>query len=211
MRSSKFVVFLLCCIAFSSLFSASILTINFAGFQLSIFRLLLPCFFLVAILLNKNRAEGEKIYTRLMFVWLIYALFSIVWISDFSSWTKAIYFIATGLMCAYVFGHFVSSPIILSSVCKAYSFGILVHNIIGWYEIITKDYNWVTEKFYAQILRMNSPIPVSVFYNPNDYATILFFGVFCLLIAIYFSKSRFVKCFYLTIMLSSIVQLVLTQ
>ena len=194
-----------------SLFSAAIFTIPLGGFQLSIFRFLIFVLFLLELVDLRREKEVMNRYDLLMFFWLMYAIVSFGWVSDMGNWGKSVFFLSVAFLSTRWFHLFFNTTQKIVNACKAFSCGILFHNFIGWYEIATRNYHWVSEKYLIQLTYSQTPVPVSVFYNPNDFATVLSFGIFALFVAHRYSNHRSVKILWALTLISSFILLVLTQ
>ena len=85
---------------------------------------------------------------------------------------------------------------------------IITHNLIGWYEVISKNYLFLQDEtvltytYYSQ--------PVSMFGNVNDFATFLLFAVFIEFICASNSINSLVKLVHNLVLVSSIVLLIYT-
>lgn len=209
MYNSKTII---CYIFFAmSLFSAAIFTIPVGGFQLSIFRFLIFVLLCLELIDVKRERVVMNRYDLLMLFWLAYAFVSFGWTSNTGGWGKSVFFLSVAFLATRWFHIFFNSQEKIINACKFFSCGILLHNFIGWYEIATRDYHWVSEKYLIQLTYSKMSIPVSVFYNPNDFATILTFGFFALLISRKNSGYRITKLLWTLTAISSFVLIVLTQ
>lgn len=194
-----------------SLFSAAIFTIPLGGYQLSVFRFLIFAFFLFELIDINRKKEMMNQYDSLMLFWLSYAFISYGWISDTTSWSKAVFFLTVAFLVTRWFHLYFNTYEKIINACKFFALGILLHNFIGWYEMATQDYHWISEKYLMQITYLNTPVPISVFYNPNDFATILSFGFFVLLVVQKETKNKFIKSLWILTAVSSLTLIVLTH
>ena len=191
-----------------SLFSAAIFTIPLGGYQLSVFRFLIFAFFLFELIDINRKKEMMNQYDSLMLFWLSYAFISYGWISDTTSWSKAVFFLTVAFLVTRWLHLYFNTYEKIINACKFFALGILLHNFIGWYEMATQDYHWISEKYLMQITYLNTPVPISVFYNPNDFATILSFGFFVLLVVQKETKNKFIKSLWILTAVSSLTLIV---
>lgn len=200
---------------FTSLIGASIISINFGAFQLSVFRIIvvLMTFGMVLILLGRDKKNlaiinNKNSYSiKFMIIWLIYSIISISWVNDYQGWIKAIYFLSIGVLCILIYSMtFKTDKEILKSL-EIMSLMILFHNLIGWYEILTGNYLFLTnsEAYYVQY-----KLPTSMFGNTNDFATFMLISIWILIICIINCRFKLIKIGYSIITVSSIILLIMT-
>ena len=202
-NKSTIIMILLFC---TSLFSASIITVDFVGFKLSIFRgLVFLCFSYLCLTPTKK----YNIYSAFMLLWLLWGLLGGILVTDRSAWIKELFFVLVAVTCVEFFRRKMVSSNILIRMCKAFTLFIGIHNGIGYYEIITRHYSWVSPELSKTYGFIYGYIPVSVFYNANNYATVLLFGIAIAAIAIKYSRA-FEKFIFIPILVSSIIQIILT-
>lgn len=202
-KQSIIVILMFC----TSLFAASVLAINLAGFKLSVFRLIiLLCFAYICVTANKK----YNVYSAIMILWLIWGIVSIVIVPDKGEWFKEIFFLIVATTSVEYFSRKMDSAQLLVNMCKAFSLFIGIHNIIGYYEMITKNYSWVSPELAKTYGFIYGRIPVSVFYNSNNYATILLFGIAITAIALKYANKK-ERIIYILIMTSSLVQMYFTS
>lgn len=201
-RSFITVILMFC----TSLFAASVLTINIAGFKLSVFRLLIIiCFAYLCVTSNKK----YNIYSAIMIFWLLWGIVSFIFVSDKGEWFKEVFFLIVAATSVEFFSRKMDSKQLLINMCEVFSLFIGIHNIIGYYEIITRNYSWVSPELAKTYGFIYGHIPVSVFFNSNNYATVLLFGVAITAIAIKYANPK-MKIIYIIIMASSLLQIFLS-
>lgn len=199
----------------TSLLGASIVSINLNVFQLSIFRVLiiLILFIMVSKLLLGNgtikfsRKSRNNYSIKFMLFWLTYGVLSLGWVLDYGEWVRAIYFLGLGVLCVVIYNKaFYTSKDILNSF-RILAIMIIFHNFIGWYEIITGNYLFLTnsQEYYARF-----GFPVSMFNNTNNFATFMLISLFILYICIVNSKVKIVKIIYIIAAVSSVYLLIMT-
>jgi len=189
----------------TSLFAASILYVDFSGFRLSIFRVLI--FVVGGFVVIQNTFNRQNKSCVIMLIWLCYALFSFLWVSDKSSWLKDVFFIFEAYVLTSYFSSRIDNKAILINSCRAFSLFIAIHNLIGYYEMFTHNYINVSKEFMRTRAYYFGKVPVSVFYNSNNYATVLLLGIALTFICVHYSKTIVGKVFYLAIAVSSAVQI----
>lgn len=202
------------------LFSANSISIILFGVRLPIFIGLLIFFSIVigiyGFLDLKNRnwygirenyiAKGTRYYVLFMILWLIYAALSFFWQRDFAGWMMAINFLVIGNFCAFLFPFFLKSRQDVFRTYGILGISVLAHNLIGWFEVITRIYLFPSLKDAAGW----DGRPVSVFYNTNNFSVFLFFGVFILCANFQTTQNKVVKSIWFLGMLSSILLIFLT-
>lgn len=200
-----------------------ILDIELGIAKLSIYRLmigLLCVLFLILVKKNDSRIKLfqnrlSSYYTGFYVFWFVYALVSVIWSQDLIGWIKSVFFIGTGMLAILFITFFVNKK---NEIIKMYHIlftMIAMHNIIGWYEILTGTY------WFADLIKLDkygtfdtqpmTRIPISIYANQNDYATMLTSGFFILIILILYQKNKYLKSAYLVVLLSSLYLILRTQ
>jgi teichuronic acid biosynthesis protein TuaE len=201
--------------AMASFIATSVISINFGIFQLSLFRGLIVFISLAAVtkvLLSNGkfhilRKSTSSYSIKFMLIWLSYALLSLGWVNDYVGWIKAIFFLSIGVLCVLIYSkYFTKSNDILTSF-RFMSILIMIHNLIGWYEIKTGNYMFLTS---TQAYYIRHKLPVSMFGNTNNFATFLLISIFILYVCLANSKLKPIKMLYITTIVSSIYLLVMT-
>lgn len=201
----------------SSMVGAGTISVSVGGFQLSLFRslvILLALVSLADILINNKKIrikikEHNNYSIKYMFIWLAYAFFSLAWVKDYIGWLKAIFFIGIGLLSVLIFKKYFRNKVdILNSMRVIFPI-ILLHNLLGWYEILTGNYLFLADQRIARYVRFSHP--VSTFGNTNDYAVFLVFAVFILYICFMNSNKMLIKTLYIITIVSSTVLVFFTS
>lgn len=204
--------------AVASLIPAKIISIDLGILQLSLFRLLTLSTIVVIIvkhLLQKNKViislKKENGYSiQFMILWLIYALLSFIWIKDTTSWIKANYFIGLGVSCVVIYSAYLDRPYDLLIIFRSMFIVILIHNIIGWYEINTSNYLFLENSDrLAEYVRRGYPL--SMFGNTNDYATFLMFSIFFIYACHKNSSLIIIKIIYILTIISSVSLIIISS
>jgi len=200
----------------TSLIGAGVFSINLGKFQLSLFRglIVLLSFLMLAELLLKGakilvRTKKDNNFSiKFMSFWLFYALLTLGWVRDYTGWAKAIYFLGLGLLSIVLMCKFLKTKYDVVKVLYVFSYMIIVHNVIGWYEIISGEYMFLSDDKVSQYSFMN--LPVSMFGNTNDFAVFLMFSIFILYICVINTKRIMFKLVYAGTAVSSIALLLYT-
>lgn len=202
-------------IAVSSI-GAGTLSLSLGSFQLSVYRAMVIVLFatimLADVICKKNSVKFSKDnrYSFLFFaLWLIYAVLSVAWVKDYSAWFKAVFFIGSGVVGMIVVSYYLRSKEDILQAFYALLPMILFHNIMGWYEWSTGQYLFLQGERVLKYQRLRWP--VSTFFNTNDYALFLLVSFFILIICFVSAKRKLLRLAYITIMLSSVVLLYLTN
>ncbi len=211
MMSKKFVYV----IALTSSIGASVISIELASIQLSIFRgfvVLLTIYMLLEILLNNKPlivlSKKENSYSIVfMFAWIAYAVITLAWVKDYSGWLKSVYFLTLGFLSVVIFSRYLKSNYDILKTFKFLSIMIYFHNIMGWYEITTGNYIFLNNSVQKY---MNYKLPVSMFSNTNNFATFMLFSVFILYVCASNSNKISYKMINIGFIISSTYLLVMT-
>lgn len=196
----------------SSLLGVNVISINMFGFQLSLFRslaIVITFFIIIEILLKKpEKIKNLNFSVQFYVVWLVYAICTLAWVRDYNGWFKSVFFLVIGVLTVIIAKKYLKDKNDILLAFKAMSVMIAFHNLIGWYEIFTKNYLFL----HGEIVNIYSYYsrPVSMFGNINDFAVFLTFAVFIEYICAINSSKFIFKLFHLTILISSIVLLVYT-
>ncbi len=195
---------------------AQILALDLGIAKLSLYRLMLIIITGLTVLLffkNDNRLIFSnnmisKNYTRFYLFWLIYALVSVIWIQDLAGWLKAVFFIGCGFLSIFYLSTFIRQEKDLKGIFNTLFAMTLLHNIIGWIEIICGIYFFADldklDKYRTFATQPSTRIPISIYANQNDYATMLIAGIALVFILFLNSKKLELKVLYLLTIFSSI-------
>lgn len=195
----------------ASLIGANTISLDLSVIQLSIFRgiIILMVFAIIQNAFSKNTrislgTNKENSYSlKVMLIWLAYAIITLCWVEDFVSWFKAVFFIGIGVMCIIMCCKAFKKSSQILTCFRIMTVMILLHNLIGWYEINTGNYIFLTTTERIEQF-MRAGYPVSIFGNPNNFATFLMISIFITYICAANSKRIIGKCIYAAIMISSI-------
>ena len=128
-----------------SFLGARIIYFDITYFRISLYRACLVCLLLAfLVIITTGKAIGlnsrNKHSVTFMFIWCLYAFISVLWVEDFLSWIKACSFIGCGMVASVVFSQYFISLMDFRKVFFLMSIINLFHQIIGWYEIQTRNY-----------------------------------------------------------------------
>lgn len=196
--------------------SASIFALDLGLVQLSLFRVSILLLFLYMainiIIINKkiklNNHKANSYSIKFMFIWIIYAFFSLAWIKDYNAWIKSIFFLSIGLMGFLVYSKYLKSKFDVLLAFRLILIMAVIHNLIGWYEVFTGNYMFLSINSIAQYTRLS--FPVSTFGNTNDFATFMLFCFWITYICLINTKNFIFKTIHIFLMISSVFLLITT-
>ena len=198
-----------------SLISANVLSIDLVFMQLSLFRISLLFTLLLVILniakkgyLSLTKLKQEKAI-QFFLIWFIYSIISVIWVKDYSAWLKYGFFLGSGLIGIIIINEQLITRNHLLAALKYFSVMIIIHNLIGWFEIFGGTYFFLQER--SRVFYEMEKMPVSMFGNANDYATFLLLSMSILYILMRHSRNKVLKLIYATTFLSSTVLIILTK
>ncbi len=203
---------------FASPMGAQAFTIDTPVGRLSLLRIFIILSIILCIidqLSNKKKMlvynNSNRFSVRFMLIWFTYAIVSFLWSKDVNSWFRYIYFMFIGIAGLILFINYFKDK---NSICSAFivlNLGIVVQSIIGWYEIVTRDYKYISESnAYAYGVRALTRIPIAMSGNPNDFAMQMFIGVLLSYYCTIRAKNRFFKTLSYVVLVSDLILLVLT-
>ncbi|QIK51210.1 O-antigen ligase family protein [Jeotgalibaca porci] len=189
-------------------FGTQILAIN-VGFKLSLYRVLfltISFIFLTLVINNDERVRfyPNKIsnqYTLFYCWWVVSSLLSVIWVENIGGWIRANLFITIGILSIIYIQLFIKEKKDLMSVFKIIALGTNIHILLGLTELITGRYQWASQHFMTKYRPGSngffSRIPISIYPNENDYATMLLMGSFFILLLFKLSDKLYKKAFLL--------------
>ena len=140
---------------------------------------------------NNGRILISKTYNRysvqFMFVWLIYALLSVFWAVDLHDWFRNIFFLSIGVVSVVIFVNVFNDRENIIEAFYALQYGIIIQQLAGWHDVITRQYYFLamsgkSEKLVGRSyeILVHGPLrfPMGMTCDPNDFATLMFIGVF---------------------------------
>ena len=207
----------------SSFIAADLISINIKIMELSLFRisLIIITFYMILESFKTNTKislkfkDNQDIIKKFYFIWLMYSLFSIGWVKDYYSWLRAVFFIGSGFFCITILSRYLKNEKDFMNVFRIIFIMVVLHNLIGWGELLTGNYKFADlTRFDRYNQFANNPsvrIPISMFGNPNDYATFLVIGVFVSYIVYSNSNNKIVKFSCILTIISTIFLLAKTN
>ena len=180
---------------FSTMAAHPLISLNTPIGALSPFRFIIIMTALVilvrGIFNNKGRILISKTYNRysvqFMFVWLIYALLSVFWAVDLYDWFRNIFFLSIGVVSVVIFVNVFNDRENIIKAFYALQYGIIIQQLAGWHDVITRQYYFLamsgkSEKLVGRSyeILVHGPLrfPIGMSGNTNDFATLMFIGVF---------------------------------
>jgi teichuronic acid biosynthesis protein TuaE len=205
---------------------ACVLGVNFAiplgGIQLSLYRIVLllsPFFLLLPAYnkLNRTKVEYGSEYLVFLLIWIIYSLFTGIWVQDYLSWFKSLFFLTAG----YIFSVLIFSNInTVETFYKAIRIVVFLSiglSFLGFYESLTGVYYFASQggvevNMEASLLQKASFFrePITVFGNPNNYGLFLFFSTCFTTLLLIKGKGFISKIFYALVLVLTLFLIVIT-
>ena len=203
----------------TSFFAAQIFTINLSVFQLSLFRasvLVVPIMLALYMLkyssgISLMTYKSNRYSIKFMILWLLYSFISILWVNDYGSAMRSLYFIISGVICTLLFSIFFKQENHYKIIIKIFVTMIFLHNLIGWYEIITRDYRFLSLENKIYYSSITKGIPISMLGNPNDFATLTLFGIVISIIAHQIFRTKPIRFVSKALFVSNIILLFTTN
>jgi len=204
-----------------SLLGAQIVYFNFVYFRLSLFRICLLCLLLITLvaLMNGTKVvlhKENKFSIAFMVIWFMYAIVSVLWVKDYFLWIKSCWFIGCGTILCVIFCVYIKKIADFKNIFFLLSIMVMFHQIIGWYEMLTRNYVFsISERLLARTQSfLHFPVfspPVSVFVNQNDYALVVLFGIFVSHVCFGLCRNKLIKICYFLLMVSGAILLYFTN
>lgn len=120
----------------------------------------------------------SKYSVLFMTIWLLYAMISIVWAKDFGNWAKYLFFIVCGWICIILCQNFLKTKADVINAFFALTLGIMIQAAIGWNEVISRNYRFISETNVDYYANYEKRIPIAMAGNPNDFALMMLIGFF---------------------------------
>lgn len=193
----------------ASLIGASVLSIDLRVFQLSAFRIFILLITILSIILTfqsgghiklaKNKNNGYSI--KFMIIWWFYSILTIGWVQNYGNWFRTVYFISIGVISVIIYTKYFNTSENILKAFKSMSIMVILHNLIGWYEILFGNYLFAVDDRITKYSYYN--YPVSMFNNTNNFALFMLFSVFISYVCMRNSKTKIMKSVYFAAILSS--------
>ena len=189
----------------SNLFLIQIGSVGFTLFRVTLLMILVWMFF---TFFYKNQDGVIKVPKRnyypllFFFIWFLWGLISLGWVNDYGYWFETITHLALGIILSFIYSQHLTKRSDYLLTLKIYSLMVLFHNVIGWYEILTKNYLFYSGTSLHWYQR--DSLPVSSFSNINDYATFMFLSISILYVCFKDTDKLIGKIYYIGLMTSSL-------
>ena len=203
----------------ASFLAHRVIYIQLPYFRLSPYRiaLILLALGLIVELWKKEITLSELLFPEksrfsiwVFIIWSLYAILSVFWVYDKGEWFRDVFFITSGtFVIVFLNAHLNSIDKIQKALIPAVIM-LAFHNIVSWYEIITRNYHFTTEAKALAFAKAAKRVPISTLTNPNDLAMALMFGIVLTSILFLVSKRIKNKFFLGLLVSSSLVLLILT-
>ena len=202
---------------------AQILAVDIGIAKLSLYRIsiALSVFFLLIAFIRNDRTikiypnDIATKYVSFFGVWLAYSILSVMWATSLSGWVKGNYFIGIGFLAILLIHLFIHTKADLLTLFKIVAGASLLHNVIGWTEILTGNYRFADlaklDKYGTFTTQPGSRIPISIFANQNDYATLILASMFFVYLLLKVEKDYKRKSFYFVLLISSMYLIIRTD
>lgn len=172
---------------FAAPLGAKVFSVDLGFFILSPFRMLflLAVVVMVLIALSGNRRiyvirrRANAYSLKVYYAWFFIALISVIWAKDIAAWAKTIIFIGIGVFLIIMFCNYFTKEHDIYRAFAALQAGIAIQAVIGWYEIVTRNYKWLelTDKNLSIYVNGIDRIPIAMQTNPNNFATLMLVGI----------------------------------
>ena len=214
----KLIVIMLSLAVFVTPMGAQAFTIDTPIGRLSLLRIIificiLMCF-LDQLMSGKRlliSRKNNRYSTVFLLVWMTYSIISVTWAKDFSSWLRYIYFIVIGVFSLILFINYFKNTYLIENAFVMMNLGFFIQSIIGWYEIVTRDYKYVNAiNLYQYSVKMKSRVPIAMSGNPNEFAMQMFMGIIISLFCVSKFKNKIIKMVFALMAINDFVLLMMT-
>ncbi|MBP7232325.1 MAG: O-antigen ligase family protein [Syntrophaceae bacterium] len=113
-----------------------------------------------------------KPYLLFIFLWAVYSLLSIIWAADQIAAIKYNYVILHGFLFLFFIVYYMSD---LGSLKRIYWLLLIIYIallLVAYWEITTGEHLFLSH-YHSKFTQWKIPIPTTVYFNENDYATFL--------------------------------------
>lgn len=192
-------------LVFSVFLGTELLAIPLPGFQLSLYRIALLAGWLFTIYqaykyhpqlkIDRNQTSHWLVIGYL--VWWIWGFISVLWAMSFGHWLRAMFLLTLGISAIVLIYLWVNEIHLWRQLIKAMWLGMSLLMFWGYYELFTNNYLFADlqklDKHGTFASQPMTRIPVTVFENQNDYATMLLAFLTVCMIGLSLSKIRWQK------------------
>lgn len=185
---------------------AELLAVPLGVAQLSIYRIMLLLIGTVTFIKFWKKDPGMEIsisdrinfYQLVYIMWFIYAVISVLWVESLSRWVFGVFFVGTGTASILFITFFLRTREDIKKLFYIFLGMTAFHQILGWYEVLTRNYLWGYNRFGA---------PITTFGNINDYATLLLAGIFISILIWLITSEHWVRFYCIIHIISGILLL----
>lgn len=179
-------------------FGVAILAINLNIFTLFPYRILLlllwGLFSIRLLTEGKVTLPGGKtrLYLHFFFIWIIYAIISLVWAESKVDCIRNIIFLFLGISVIFFTTYYFQDNSDLKKLFWIWFGAFWVLLFIGFWEHLTGQHLTVSRLYHERFVLFWHR-PTGVFFNPNDYATFLAISIPFMFGATRYIKNRIIK------------------
>ncbi|MCF2680722.1 O-antigen ligase family protein [Faecalicatena contorta] len=146
-----------------------------------------------------------------MIIWFLYSIVTLFWCKDVDAWSHGLYFIGIGIWSVLWFDMSDLKMKDYFFVLKGVYVVIILHNIIGWSEIVTHNYMFAPIERIISMQQNKQFFPISMMLNQNDFAMVLIFGACLSIFFIIVAEGYVFKIFCFAVFISNSCLIVLTD
>lgn len=162
-----------------------------------------------SITINQDNFHKNKYFVIFMVSLLAYSLLSLLWVQDIVGWLYYNVYLFIATVSVIVCNNVLRTKKDFYEIFSYISFMAIIHNIIGWINVLTGEYILSTSPLIPDFREKGNPL--SLFNNTNDYATFMVFSIFVTIIVILNTKIKAQRYLFSANILSSVVLLYLTM
>ncbi|SEQ17492.1 O-antigen ligase [Ignavigranum ruoffiae] len=172
-------------LVFSVFLGTELLAVPLPGFQLSLYRMTLFLGIFLTIYQAFKHHPQLKIDRKLTSHWLVigylcwwlWGFLSVLWAMSFGHWLRAMFLLTLGISAIVLVYLWVHDMNLWRRLIRAMWLGMSILMFWGYYELLTNHYLFADlnklDKHGTFASQPLTRIPVTVFENQNDYATML--------------------------------------
>ncbi|MBP7177365.1 MAG: O-antigen ligase family protein [Thermoclostridium sp.] len=150
-----------------------------------------------------------KPYLLFIFLWAVYSVLSIIWAADQEAALKYNYVILHGFLFLFFLVYYMSD---LNSLKRLYWLLLIIFMVllfVAYWEIITRNHLTLSQ-YHIRYTQWKIPIPTTVFYNENDYATFLSLTLPMVVVGIRYASGFFIRFLGSLVLIAGIIVLITT-
>lgn len=162
-----------------------------------------------SITIYQGDFHKNKYFVIFMMSLLAYSIISLLWVQDISGWIYYNVYLFIATVSIVVCNNVLKTKKDFLEIFSYISFMSVIHNIIGWINVLTGEYILSTSPLIPDFREKGNPL--SLFNNTNDFATFLVFSIFVTLIVILNTKIKTQRYLLSANVFSSLLLLYLTM